>query len=101
MQKLNFKVEVEVNGQWVHANVATLAEAKALLDAFDAVDATKACVFDDNIFLNEDATAEAQAEFTAYEQACLAETTQWLADMVKQGRAVANGDSFVINAADL
>lgn len=102
MQKqLNFKVEVEINDQWVHAHCETLAEAKALLTAFEATDAEKVCIFDDNIFLNESATAEARAEYEAYQQACLAETAEWLADMVKQGKAVANGDSFVINAADL
>ncbi len=102
MQKqLNFKVEVEINDQWVHANVETLAEAKALLTAFEAVDATKACIYDDNIFLNKDATAEARAEFEAYQQACLAETAQWLSEMVAQGRGVVKNGSVVINATDL
>ena len=74
MQKFNFTVEVEINDQWVHAHVNTLTEAKALLTAFEAVDANKACIFDDNIFINKDATAEAQAEFKQYEQECYAES---------------------------
>lgn len=78
MQKFNFHVEVEINDQWVHAHVETLTEAKALLDAFEAVDANKACIFDDNIFLNKDATDEARAEFEQYQQECLAETVAWL-----------------------
>ncbi len=93
MQKqLNFKVEVEVNSNWVHAYVETLAEAKALLTAFEAVDATKACIFDDNIFLAKDATAEAQAEYDAYIKDCMAETAAYLEDMVAQGKmTVKNG----------
>ncbi len=102
MQKqLNFKVEVEVNGQWVHAHTKTLAEAKALLTAFEAIDAKDVCIHDDEIYLNDDATDEARAEYEAYQNECLAETAQWLSEMVAQGKGVVKNGSVVINATDL
>lgn len=93
MQKFNYYVEVEVNSQWVHAHVKTLAEAKALLEALEAVDATKACLFDEGIYLNEeDATDEARAEYKQYIQECMAETEAWLKAQVAEGKmTVENG----------
>ena len=61
MTKLNFTVEAEVNGNWVHAQVATLAEAKATLSAFEAIDA-----IDVGIHLNEGASETARAELKQY-----------------------------------
>lgn len=86
MSKFNYTVEVEVNGQWVHANVATLAEAKALLTAFEAVDDEKVCIVDDEIYLNNDATKQAQSDYKAYQNECVTEANIWLKDMVAQGK---------------
>jgi hypothetical protein len=61
MAKLNFTVEAEVNGNWVHAQVATLAEAKATLSAFEAIDA-----IDVGIHLYKGATEQARAELKQY-----------------------------------
>ncbi|CAB4135291.1 hypothetical protein UFOVP646_19 [uncultured Caudovirales phage] len=61
MTKLNFTVEAEVNGAWVHANVAALSEAKSLVLAFEAIDA-----IDIGIHINKDATETAKAELKQY-----------------------------------
>ena len=63
MRKFNYHVEVEINGQWVHAYVETLTQAKALLTALMS---SKEEIVDNSIFLSKDATDEARAEFDAY-----------------------------------
>ncbi len=70
MAKLNYMVEVEINGQWVHTYCATLVEAQALLKVLEASsDAIYEEICDADIFLTDDATKQAQEEHCAYRQA--------------------------------
>ena len=79
MQKLNFLVEVEINGQWVHANVATLAEAQALLSVLESSNnAIYETIFDADIFLNKDATEEDRNALDAYNKQQFATLAQKL-----------------------
>ena len=87
MTKLNFHVEAEINAQWVHAHVATLTEAKALMAAFEADDAV-----DVGVYLNADATPEARAEHAQYLHEMTVKGFQYLNEMVAQGKmTVENG----------
>lgn len=95
MTKLNFKVEAEVNGAWVHANVATLSEAKATLSAFEAIDA-----IDVSILINKDATETAKAELKQYTLEQAAESFKWLNQQVALGKMQLHNGTYTGNLAD-
>jgi hypothetical protein len=98
MSKLNFTVEAEVNGAWVHANVATLSEAKLTLSAFEAIDAVDA-----SIHINKDATETAKAEHKQYifEQVS-ADFRQiaWLNEQVALGKMTLDNGVYTGNLAN-
>lgn len=77
MSKLNFTVEAEVNGEWVHANVATLSEAKAVSSAFEALENA----IDIGIHITKNASPEAREELRQYS---LESAAKVLANLDKQ-----------------
>jgi hypothetical protein len=79
MKKLNYMVEVEICGQWVHTYCSTLVEAQALLKVLEASqDAIYEEICDADIYLTDDATKQAQAEHSAYRQAKINELAEEL-----------------------
>lgn len=84
MSKLNFLVEAELNNNWVHAHVVTLAEAVALVTVFEAQDAV-----DVGIYLNKDATDQAVAEHKQYKLSQYTDASKWLSQQVGQEQMLA------------
>jgi hypothetical protein len=95
MSKLNFVVEAELNSNWVHAHVATLAQAKALVDVFEAQDA-----IDVGIHLTNDATDQAVAEHKQYTLEQAAESLKWLNKQVAQGKMTLDNGIYTGNLAN-